>query len=69
MLAYCLKCKKDAESVDLKVIKTKNDRAMLLSKYAVCSSNKSRLTKEQEAKRLLSISPLSKVPLSCDILF
>ena len=69
MLTYCLKCKKDAESVDLKVIKTKNDRTMFLSKYAVCSSNKSRLIKEQEAKRLLSISPLSKVPLSRDILF
>ena len=69
MLTYCLKRKKDTESVDPKVIKTKNGRTMLLSKYAVCGSNESRFIKEQEAKRLLSINPLSKVPLSGDILF
>ena len=69
MLTYCLKRKKDTESVDPKVIKTKNGRTMLLSKYAVCGSNEARFIKEQEAKRLLSINPLSKVPLSGDILF
>ena len=69
MLTYCLKRKKDTESVDPKVIKTKNGRTMLLSKYAVYGSNESRFIKEQEAKRLLSINPLSKVPLSGDILF
>ena len=31
MLPYCLKCKKDAENVNSKVLKTKNGRAMLLS--------------------------------------
>ena len=37
MLPYCLKCKKDAENVNSKVLKTKIGRAMLLSKqeYAV----------------------------------
>ena len=37
MLPYCLKCKKDAENVNSKVLKTKSGRAMLLSKqeYAV----------------------------------
>ena len=33
MLPYCLKCKKDAENVNSKVLKTKNGRAMLLPKY------------------------------------
>ena len=32
------------------VLKTKNGRAVLLTKCAVCNSKKSRLTKEQEAK-------------------
>ena len=37
MLPYCLKCKKDAENVNSKVLKTKIGRAMLLSnqEYAV----------------------------------
>ena len=43
MLTYCLKCKKDAENVNSKLLKTKNGRAMLLSKYAVCSSENHKL--------------------------
>ena len=37
MLRYYLKCKKDRESVDSKVLKTKNGRPKLSSKCAVCS--------------------------------
>ena len=36
MLTYCLKCKKDTESVNSKVLKTKNSRTMLSSKCAIC---------------------------------
>ena len=32
MLPYCLKYKKNTESKNSKVLKTKNDRVMLLSK-------------------------------------
>ena len=46
---------------------------MVLSKYAVCGSKKSRFIKNQEAKGLLSNlavrMPLSKVPILGDILF
>ena len=46
---------------------------MLLSKYAVCGSKKSRFIKNQEAKLLLSNlgprTPLNKVPVLDDILF
>ena len=37
MLSYCLKCKKNTENVDSKVLKTKN-RTMFLSNCAVYSS-------------------------------
>ena len=37
MLTYCLKCKKDTENVDSKVLKTKNDKTMFPSKRAVFS--------------------------------
>ena len=49
MLSYCLKCKKNTESKNPKVVKTKNGRIMLLSKCAVCDSKKSKCTKDQEA--------------------
>ena len=46
---------------------------MVLSKCAMCGSKKSRFIKNQEAKGLLSNlgikMPLSKVPISGDILF
>ena len=54
MLTYCLKCKKDTEKIDSKVIETKNDRTMLLSKCAICNCKKSRFMKKQEAKGILS---------------
>ena len=36
MLSYCLKCRKNTESKNPKVVNTKNERIMLLSKYPVC---------------------------------
>ena len=73
MPAYCLKCKKDTESVDSKMLKTKNGRTMLSSNYAVCGIKKSRFVKEQEAKGLWSSlgikTPLNKITLLGDILF
>ena len=46
---------------------------MILSKYAICGSKKSRFIKHQEAKGLLSKlgikTPLSKIPILGDILF
>ena len=46
---------------------------LLLSKYEICGSKKSRFIKNQEAKGLLNNlglrKPLSKVPILGDILF
>ena len=73
MQTYFLKCKKDTENVNSKVLKRKNGVKMLLSKCAVCVNKKSRLMKEQEAKELLSNlglkTPSSKIPSLGDILF
>ena len=54
MLSYCLKCKKNTESMNPKVLKTSNGKAMILSKCAVCDSKKSKFIKEQQEKGLLS---------------
>ena len=73
MLSYCLKCKKSTESITPRVSKTTNDKAMMLSKCAICSSKKSKFIKEQQAKGLLSNlgirAPLNKMPLLRVILF
>ena len=49
MLTYCLKCRKNAESKNLKVIRTKNGWIMLLSNCAVCNSKKSKFIQWKEA--------------------
>ena len=65
MLSYCLKCKKNTESINPKVSKTTYGKAMILSTCAICGSKKSKFIKEQEAKGLLSNlglrTPLNKI--------
>ena len=67
MLTYCVKCKRDAENIDPKMVRTKNNRLIRQSKCPVCGIKKSRFVKEQEGKGLLSnlgIKTLqSKIPL------
>ena len=67
MKTYCVKCRKNTESLNSKIFKTKNNRLLMQSKCPVCGIKKSRFVKEQEAKGLLSNlgikTPLSKIPL------
>ena len=67
MLSYCLKCRKNTESKNPKVARTKNGRIMLLSKCVVCDSKKSKFIKLQEGSGLLSSlgirTTLIKIPL------
>ena len=73
MLSYCLKCKKNTKSINVKVSKTTNGKTIILSTCAICGSKKSKFIKEQQAKGLLSNlgirTPLNKIPLLGDILF
>ena len=50
MLSYCLKCRKNTEIKNPKVVRTKHGRIMLLSKSSVCNCKKPKYLKEQEAK-------------------
>ena len=72
MKIYCAKCRNDTENIDLKMVKTKNNRLIMQAKCPVCGIKKSRFVKEQEAKGLLSNlgikTPLSKIP-SLNVLF
>ena len=72
MTTYSIKCRKDTENIDPKIVRIKNNRLVMQSKCSVCAIKKSRfvsatLLKEQEAKGLLSNlgikTSLSKIPL------
>ena len=54
MNTYCIKCKKDTENIDPKIVNTKYNRLVMQSKCSVCGIKKLRFVKEQEAKGLLS---------------
>ena len=67
MKTYCVKCKKDTENTDPKIVRTKNNRLLMQTEYSDCRNKKSRFVKEQEAKGFLSNlgikTPLSKIAL------
>ena len=72
MLSYCFKCRRNTKSINPKVSKTTNGKAIILSTCTICGSKKSKFIKEQEAKGLLSNlglrTPLNKIPVLGDIL-
>ena len=47
MLFYCLKCKKNIESINPRVFATRNGRTMILSKCAICGSKKLKNKKQK----------------------
>ena len=73
MLSYCFKCRRNTESINPKVSKTTNGKAIILSTCAISGGKKSKFIKQQEAKGLLSNlglrTPLNKIPVLGDILF
>ena len=53
MNIYCVKCRRDTENIDPKMVKTKNNRLIMQAKCPVCGIKKSRFVKELKAKVLL----------------
>ena len=68
MLLYFLKCRKNPESKNSKVVRTKDGKILLLSKWEVYDSKKSKFMKEQEHSWLLGSlgikTPLIKIPVT-----
>ena len=46
MNTYCSSCKKDTKNIDSKVIKTKNNRKMMLSRCSICNNKSSTILSE-----------------------
>ena len=42
MKTYCLKCKKDTENIESKIVRTKNNRIIMQSKCSDCKNKKSK---------------------------
>ena len=66
MNTYWVKCRKDTENIDPKIVITKNNILVMQSKCSICGIKKSIFIKEQEEKGLLSNlgikTPLNKIP-------
>ena len=54
MNTYCLSCKKDTRNIDPKVIKTKNNRKMIISRCSICNNKKSTFTADPSALARIS---------------
>ena len=54
MNTYCLSCKKDTRNIDPKIIKTKNNRKMMLSRCSICNNKKSTFTGEPSSSERIS---------------
>ena len=72
MESYCLKCRKYTENINPQLSSTRNGKAIILSKCAICGNKKSRFIKNQEPKGLLNKlgikTPLRKLPILGNIL-
>ena len=73
MSSYCLKCKKNTESINLQISAINNGNTMILLRCAMCGGKKSKFIKKQEVKGLLSNlgirTSLSKIPILRDVSF
>ena len=54
MNTYCLSCKKDTKNIDSKVVKTKNDKKIMLSRCSIFINKKSTFTAEPSALARIS---------------
>ena len=52
MLSYCLKCRRNTESINPRVLKTNNGKTMILSKCAICSSKNQNLLKTRSKRNI-----------------
>ena len=50
MKTYCVKCRKDTENIDPKIVRTKNNRLLMQSKCSVYGIKKSRFVKKKKQK-------------------
>ena len=50
MKTYCMKCRKDTENIDPKMVRTKNNKLIMQSKCSVCKLKSQDLWKKKKQK-------------------
>ena len=50
MNTYCVKCRKDTENIDPKMVRTKNNRLIMQSKCSVCRIKKDKICERTRSK-------------------
>ena len=40
-ISHCLSCKKNTRNIDPRIVKTKNNKRVMSSKYSICNNKKS----------------------------
>ena len=60
MNTYCLSCKKDTRNINPKVVKTKNDKKIMLSRCSICNNKKSTFTVEPSSLERSSSERISQ---------
>ena len=53
MQTYCVKCRKDTEDIDPKMVRAKNNRLIMQSECSVCGIKKSIFAKRTRSKRFI----------------
>ena len=53
MKTYCMKCKKNTENIDPKMVRTKNNRLIVQSKYSVSRIKKVKICERTRSKRFI----------------
>ena len=67
LFSYCLKCRKNTESKNPKVVRTKSGGIILLSKYSVCNNKELVFIGKQEIRGSLSNLTGVKIPIKIDL--
>ena len=61
-ITYCLLCKKNTTNINPKVVKTKNNRKMMLSRCSICNNKKSTFTTGPSSLERSSLERISQGP-------
>ena len=69
MNTYCLSCKRDTKNINPKVVKTKNDKKIMLSRCSICNNKKSTFTAEPSSLERSSSERISQGSGMKDVLW
>ena len=58
MKTYCVKCRKDKENIDPKMVRTKHNRLVMQSKCSVSGIKKSRFVKKNRKQKVIKLNEI-----------